>query len=153
MNQPIIQLTRTEGKTIVNYTPVSATADLQLHGVTVLEKGVSTILIDPATLNQFASTQDLTIIATPGGQTNGVYADLKNGILTIKENNGGTSNVKVSWIIMGKRNVDADYVPDDIKNENFDTKLKDFTGDENLKGAVPTGPAGDGTKLNMVNPK
>jgi len=150
VNQPIIQLTKTaDDKTIVNYTPVSATPDLQLHGVAQMEKGVATITIDATALSQFASTEDLTIIATPTGQTNGVYAELRDGKLIIKENNNGFANTKVSWIIIGKRNITEDFVPAELKEKDFDTNLKGFMYDENDKDNSTQGNAlyWDGTKL------
>jgi trimeric autotransporter adhesin len=154
VNQPIVQLTRVEGKTVVNYLPVSATADLQLHGVAVLENGMASIAISASSLSQFASSDDLTIIVTPKGQTNGVYAEMSNGKLIIKENNGGTSNVKISWIIIGKTNIDEEnYVPEDIKKNDFDSRLKTFTDDENPKGAFAPEEGGEGAKNNKVNPK
>ncbi len=151
VNQPIIQLTKTaDDKTIVNYTPVSATADLQLHGVVHMEKGIAFVAIDASTLSQFVSIDDLTIIATPTGQTNGVYAGLKDGKLIIKENNNGTSNTKVSWIIIGKRNIPENFVPAELIDKNFDANLKGFMYDENDKDNSTNGNGlyWDGTKLN-----
>jgi hypothetical protein len=153
VNQPVVELTRNENSTIVNYMPVSATADLQLHGIANLEKGIAYVSIDASTLNQFASTEDLTIIATPSGQTNGVYAQLRDGKLIIKENDNGTSNVKISWMIIGKRNIDPNYVPDEVKSKEYDGNLRDFMHDENDNSNIPSNLNWDGTKLNRVHPK
>ncbi len=149
VNQPIIQLTRTsDDKTMVNYTPASATPDLQVHGVVRMEKGLASVVIDQETLNQFASLEEVTVITTPAGQTNGIYAELRDGKLIIKENSGGTSNVKVNWMLVGKRNIDANFVPDEVKDKSFDDNMKDLMHNENDNTVTPPGIWWDGKKLN-----
>jgi hypothetical protein len=149
VNQPIVQLTRTEDdQTLVNYTPASVTADLQLHGVTKMEKGVARVSLDEAVLGQFTSREELTIIATPAGQTNGIYAQLTGNELLIKENNNGIADVKVSWIIIGKRNISEDYVPAELKEKGFDKTLHEFMHNENNTNVTPPALWWDGKKLN-----
>lgn len=149
VNQPITEVTRTaSNQTMVNYTSVSATPVLQLNGTARMVNGVSVITIDRESLSQYANIEDLTIIATPAGQTNGVYAELSGNELTIKENNGGTSNTKVSWIIVGQRNVQNTALPDEVKATDFDANLKGFMHSENDKTTPSTGLYWDGNKLN-----
>ncbi len=153
VNQPIIQLSKNaDNKTIVNYTPASATADLQMHGVAKMENGIAVVLLNAETLSQFISPEDLTIIATPTGQTNGVYAELKGSELLIKENNGGKSGTKVSWIIIGQRNVTDSTLPDEFKDKNFDTNLESFMHNENDNSTQGGNLWWDGQKLNTNNP-
>ncbi len=148
VNQPITEVTRTaDNKTIVNYTPVSATAVLQINGLAKMENGVAIIQLDKETLSQFINTEDLTIIATPSGQTNGVYAELRGSELIIKENNEGKANTKVSWMIIGQRNV-QNSLPDEIKDKDFDTNLNSFMNNENDKSSQGNGLYWDGAKLN-----
>ncbi len=149
VNQPIVELTKTDDKTIVNYASVSATADLQIHGVAKMYNGIAIIPIDPETLAQFV-TEDLTIIATPTGQTNGVYAELKGNQLTVKENNNGVANTKVSWIIIGKRNLDENFVPAELKDKDFDTNLRGFMHNENDNSTIGGHLWWDGQKLNTT---
>jgi hypothetical protein len=151
VNQPIIQLSKTaDNKTIVNYTPASATADLQLHGVVKMENGVAIVSLDQETLSQFISTEDLTIIATPTGQTNGVYVELRGSELVIKENNNGKANTKVSWIIIGQRNIGDNTLPDEFKATDFDNNLRGFMNNENDKSTTSTGLYWNGTTLTTM---
>ncbi|MEO8760777.1 MAG: hypothetical protein ABI388_06050 [Bacteroidia bacterium] len=151
VNQPIMQLTKTaDDKTIVNYTPASATADLQIHGLATMQNGVATVVLDETTLDQFTSKENLTIVATPTGQTNGVYVELRGNKLIIKENANGTSTTKVSWIIIGERNIIDNALPDEFKDKDFDANLKGFMHNENDKSTESNGLNWDGTKLNKV---
>jgi hypothetical protein len=148
VNQPIMEVTRTSNnQTMVNYTSVSTTAVLQLNGIAKMENGVAVVLLDEQTLSQFINTEELTIIATPSGQTNGVYTELRGRELAIKENNNGTSNTKVNWIIIGQRNIQNNTLPDEVKNTNFDANLESFMHNENDKTSQGTGLYWNGTTL------
>jgi hypothetical protein len=148
VNQPIMEVTRTaNNQTMVNYTSVSTTAVLQLNGIAKMENGVAVVLLDEQTLSQFINTEELTIIATPSGQTNGVYTELRGKELSIKENNNGTSNTKISWIVIGQRNIQNNTLPDEVKNTNFDTNLESFMHNENDKSTQGTGLYWNGTTL------
>lgn len=152
VNQPIAEVTRSEEGTAVNYASVSPTADLQLHGIVEMQKGYAMVALERFVMGQFASLEDLVIIATPGGQTNGVYAALENGNLVIRENNNGAANVKISWMIVGKRNVSNESVVPELKGKDFDSNLREFMHNENNN----TSPAGnlwwDGQKLQVTTP-
>ena len=149
VNQPITEITKTtNNQTMVNYPSVSATPVLQLNGTAKMENGAVIVFLDEQTLSQYANTEDLTIIATPSGQTNGVYAELRGRELSIKENNNGTSNTKISWIIIGQRNVQNTALPDEVKATDFDTNLRSFVHSENDKNSQGTGLYWDGNKLN-----
>lgn len=149
VNQPIAEVTRTaNNQTVVNYASVSSSPVLQLNGTAKMENGVVVVLLDEQTLRQYVNTEDLTILATPSGQTNGVYAELRRNELTIKENNDGKSNTKVSWIIIGQRNIQNTTLPDEVKAVDFDTNLGSFMHNENDKTSQNAGLYWDGNKLN-----
>jgi hypothetical protein len=133
VNKPIVQITRNEDKTTIHYLSASATPDLQVHGVANLEKGAAAVQLDQDFLSQFSATDDLTVIVTPKGATNGVYASVDNGKLLIQENGGGLSNVKVSWIVIGKRAIEPIDLPAEMKDPDFDKKLNNLMTDENKK--------------------
>ena len=149
VNQPITEVTRTaDNQTLINYTSVSATPVLQINGVAKMENGIAVVVLEEQTLKQFINTEELTIIATPSGQTNGVYAELRGRELSIKENNEGKSNIKVSWIIIGQRNIQNTALPDEVKNTNFDANLSGFMHNENDKSTQGIGLYWNGTTLN-----
>ena len=149
VNQPITEVTRTtNNKTVVNYAAVSVNPVLQLNGLATMQNGTAVVQIDQETLNQFANTGELTIIATPSSQTNGVYTELNGTQLTIKENNNGKSNTKVSWLVIGQRNITNNTLPDEVKATDFDTNLNGFMHNENDKFTTATGLYWDGNKLN-----
>ncbi len=147
VNQPIIQLGKTaDNAVIINYTPASVTADLQVHGVAKMQNGLAIIDLDNQLLNQFLSREDITIIATPSGQTNGVYAELRGSQLIIKENNNGKASVKINWIIIGQRNIDMS-IPTEISDKDFDANLNILMHNENDKTVQPESIYWNGTKL------
>lgn len=147
VNQPIVELSKSnDDKTNVNYASVSSTPDLQLHGSAQMSQGKAVVQLDAAQLSQFDSNADLTIIATPGGQTNGVYAELKGDKLIIQENNNGLANVKVSWIIIGQRSIAEDFVPTEFKEKDFDGNLREFMHNENDSN-IPQNIWWNGAKL------
>lgn len=150
VNKPIVELTKSQDdKVQVNYHPVSSSPDLQLHGVTYLQNGKTSVTLDENALSQIDKNKELTIIVTPGGQTNGVYAEVKNGVLHITENSNGNSNTRVSWMIIGTRVVEADFVPAEFSDKDFDKNLGEFMHDENDKNSpIPDNLWWDGSKLN-----
>ena len=72
--------------------------------------------------------------------------------MLIKENNGGKSGTKVSWIIIGQRNVTDSTLPDEFKDKNFDTNLESFMHNENDNSTQGGNLWWDGQKLNTNNP-
>jgi len=109
-------------KVAVMYTSVSTDVTVQTAGTAKLNNGVCHVSFDK-TFSDVVSTEiPIIVTVTPAGNTNGVYVSevTKDGF-TVNENNNGTSNVDVSYIVIGRR---AGYENPQLSS---DVIAKDYT--------------------------
>ena len=156
VNQPIVELAspNTNADRKPYYSAVSQNSDVYERGVATLSKGEVSVELTDDFLRQ-ASADDISIIITPMGATQGIYYQLKgrNSFL-IKENNNGTSSIKVSWMAFAKRNTgnEAQNFPSELLPSSFDMNLENFMFNENNILSKPGNFWWDGSKLNTTSP-
>jgi hypothetical protein len=133
VNQPVVELAKTgnNGERTAYYGAVSQNPDVYERGSANLVNGQVTIKLTDGFLIQ-ANEEDITIIVTPMGATQGVYTEMNDkNTFVIKENNNGKSSVKVSWMVIASRNKEALKLPSELLPNSFDDNLKNFMSDEN----------------------
>jgi hypothetical protein len=149
--KPILQLVPAEGeKTLVDYSSASLTPDLQASGIVRMENGQATFELAPDFYSQLDHSADVTVVVTPMGPTKGVYAFVEKNKVVILENDKGQASVKLSWMVIAKRNVADSQAPEEVLDPAFNKNLKAFMFDEaNTKGKA-TPLWWDGSKLNTT---
>lgn len=89
---------------IALYTNVSTDATVQTSGYAYLIDGNCSVSFDKAFTDAVSSSEPVIVTVTPLGNSNGVYlSNVTKNSFTIAENNGGKSDVIVSYIAIGKR--------------------------------------------------
>jgi len=129
------------------YAVTSTEAVIYKKGKAQLVNGTATIPFDANYSKLLGESPVVTI--TPMGQCNGVYIEsvTKEGF-TIKELNGGTSTVAISWIAVGDR-VDAKSteVPSFVKAKSFDQNVDKVLFNDSDKSHSGEGLWWDGSTL------
>lgn len=151
VSQPVVELAQTgNNERTALYGAVSQNADIYERGTINLVNGVANVRLSELFIQQ-VNADDISIIITPMGVSQGVYTEMKekNSFL-IKENNNGTSSIKVSYMVIASRNIDKN-VPGEIKSNSFDANLENFMHNEN-DTSTPGGYLWwDGQKLNTTS--
>ena len=113
------------GSSTVLYTNVSTEVTVQTSGYAILSSGSATIVFDPAFAASVSSETPVVVTVTPMGNSNGIYlADISKSGFTVMENNAGKSNVKISYIAIGKRaGYEHPVLPQDIIDGEYTSKL------------------------------
>jgi hypothetical protein len=129
------------GENEVLYTNVSTDATVQTAGIVTIQGGKANINFDKAFSSTVSDNSPIIVTATPTGESQGIFvANVSKDGFSITENNGGKSNVTVSYIAIGKRKgyespvlaqevVDATYTQ--ILSKGM---LDDSKPDKNAKG-------------------
>jgi len=156
VNQPIAELAGTSVNSDRKpyYSAVSQNSEVYERGTATLLRGAVTVELTDDFLKQ-AAADDISIIVTPMGATQGVYYELKGkNTFLIKENNNGTSSVKVSWMAFAKRNTgnENQNFPGELLPDSFDSSLEKFMFNENNSSGKPGNFWWDGNKLNTTVP-
>ncbi len=104
------------GTSTVLYTSVSTEVTVQTSGYANLSGGTATIAFDPAFAASVSPESPIVVTVTPMGNSNGIYlTDVSKSGFEVVENNAGKSNVKVSYIAIGKRaGYEHPVLPQDI---------------------------------------
>jgi hypothetical protein len=126
--------------------------------VTVYKKGKATMVNGSAYIqfdnNYTALLGDAPVVTvTPMGACNGVYiASVDKNGFTVKELNGGNSNVELAWISIGDR-VDAKgtNVPAVVTDGNFDSNVTKVLYDDGKKEGSGIGTWWDGNTIKFGN--
>ncbi len=127
-SSPAVQLQETgEPARAVLYTSTSADVMVMASGRGMLVGGSGTVTFDNTFTKVVSVDSPLIITVTPAGNTSGVY-DASSGTsgFTVKENNGGTSNVSFSWIAIGtRRGYEHPQVAEDVVSAGFESKIRE----------------------------
>lgn len=134
-NKAITQLVETSsGDKIPTYTSSSLKTDITQRGKDKLEGGKKYIAFDNDFKAVISSNPDeLTITATPMGNSNGVYiSEYDANGFWVKENNNGTSNVSFSWIAIGTRKdaEDRSKIAPELLTKDFEKKMNSVMSNE-----------------------
>ncbi|MBN3035624.1 MAG: hypothetical protein JW861_08560 [Bacteroidales bacterium] len=114
-----VHLQKTGGENTVLYTNVSTGATVMTSGMATLVNGKCPVIFDPAFVMTVSSMEPVVVTVTPLGNSNGVYlSDITANGFNVTENNGGKSNVTVTYIAVGKR---AGYEHPDLPQEVIGT--------------------------------
>ncbi|MCC6702402.1 MAG: collagen-like protein [Fluviicola sp.] len=144
-----VEMVATESKMVPAYAATSTEATVYKKGTIQLVNGVATVAFDANYVALLGENPVVTI--TPMGECNGVYITgvTKNGF-TVKELNGGTSTVQVSWIAVGNR-VDANSteVPAFIQDPTFDGNMEKVLFNDGNKEQSGEGIWWDGKTIQM----
>jgi hypothetical protein len=111
--------------TSVLYTNVSTDVTVQTSGFSTLSKGVCRIEFDDDFKRVVSPDVPVIVTVTPTGNSNGVYVSevTKDGF-TVMENNGGKSNVTVTFIAIGRRTGYEDpQLPAEVVSSDYVEKL------------------------------
>ncbi len=144
-----VELVASGEEMVPAYAATSSEAIVYKKGKTQLMNGTATIEFDQNYSKLLGENPVITVSAM--GECNGVFivSVSKNGFI-VKELNGGSSNVEVSWIAVGNR-VDANSteVPAFIKTKSFDRSLDKVLFNDANRSQSGEGMWWDGSSLQM----
>ena len=109
----------------VMYTSVSTDVTIQTAGTAKLVNGTCHVTFD-ATFSKVVSTAiPIIVTVTPAGNTNGVYVTgITSTGFTVHENNNGTSNADLSYIVIGRRlGYENPVLPKEVIAKDYNDKL------------------------------
>ncbi len=114
------------GENKVLYTNVSTGATVQTSGYAQLTDGESNIVFDESFAGAVSSETPIVVTVTPVGNSNGVYlAGISTSGFKVVENNGGKSNVTITYIAIGQR---AGYENPELAKEVVDIEYTSKLG-------------------------
>jgi len=129
-----VELVAANDKMIPSYAVTSYEAKIYNNGKVQMVNGTATVRFDENYTALLGETPVVTV--SPMGACNGVYITevTKDGFI-IKEQNGGTSSVEISWITVGSRiDAKANEVPEMLTSTSFNKNLsKALFNDGNKK--------------------
>jgi len=120
-----------DGSRSVSYANTSMSQDVQDKGMGKLVNGTSYISFNKEYSQIIDDSKPVIVTVTPYGETNGVHIVSvdKNGF-TIKENQGGASNVSFNWIAIAEKRTKSRPVSSELLSADFDTNLNGVMSDE-----------------------
>jgi hypothetical protein len=125
--------------------------------LTIYKKGKATLVngsvFIPFDNNYSSLLADIPVVTVSAmGLCNGLYiASVDKNGFTVKELNGGTSNVNISWISVGDRidNHPESTIPQEVLSNQFDTNLQQVMYDDSKKDGSGQGMWWDGQTKNI----
>jgi hypothetical protein len=125
--------------------------------LTIYKKGKATLVngsvFIPFDNNYSSLLADIPVVTVSAmGLCNGLYiASVDKNGFTVKELNGGTSNVSISWISVGDRidNHPESTIPQEVLSNQFDTNLQQVMYDDSKKDGSGQGMWWDGQTKNI----
>jgi hypothetical protein len=156
-NSPITQLVNVgENNRVAAKATMGMSADVQSRGKAQMVSGQVFVPFSADFSKIISDPQDLVITVTPTGNTNGVYVSSVNASgFTVSENNGGSSNVTVSWIAIATVKGYTDMsgiMPSEVIANDFDTKMSRVMFNENNNTDTPSSLWWDGSSIRFDNP-
>ena len=138
----------------VSYVPTSTTVDIYTKGTAVLMEGKAFVKFDEAYTKMISFETPVIVTVTPMGESKGVYIEsVSERGFTIKENGGGTSNIRLSWIAVGtKKGCDKLETPSELLAPDYDVNMNDVMFNENIKERNAKPMWWDGEKLRFDKP-
>lgn len=122
-------------KRVAAYASTSPDLQVTKAGTGTLSNGTATINFDEAFAGMLDREALPVVTVTPVGNSNGIHiVEISRNGFTIRENNGGTSSVPFTYIVIGKR-LDAKEatLPTDVVDGQFTNNVKAVMHDENNK--------------------
>jgi hypothetical protein len=119
-----LQETETPSMAVL-YTNVSTDVNVQTSGFSTLSKGICQIEFDDNFKNAVSPDIPVIVTVTPTGNSNGVYvSEVTKGGFTVVENNGGKSDVNISFIAIGRRaGYEQPRLPAEVISSDYVDKL------------------------------
>ena len=154
-NKPIAQLVNNGSEERVPcYSSTSFTSDIYERGKSNLINGEVFIPFSDNFRKIISNPEEVVITVTPNGNSNGVYISKVDADgFFVKENNHGTSNVKLTWIavstIKGNENISVDK---EILSSGFDAKMDGVMFNDNNTTDKPQSIWWDGQKVRFDTP-
>ena len=120
-----VHLQQSNNKNTVLYTNVSTDVTVQTSGYATLSNGESNIAFAESFSNAVSSESAIVVTVTPVGNSNGVYlAEVNKSGFKVVENNGGKSNVTVTYIAIGKRaGYENPQLPEEVVDIEYTSNL------------------------------
>ena len=149
-NKPVSQLvTKTDGSRAATYSPTSMTSDIYSRGKAQLVNGEAFVSFESVFGQVISDPNDLTVTVSPTGNSNGIYVASTSGEgFTVRENNGGNSNVAFSWIavatIKGNESIE---VPEEVLSADFDGNMRGVMFNDNNTVDEPGSIWWDGSQV------
>ena len=107
------------------YTAVATDVTVQTSGYATISGGKANIFFDQSFAQAVSEKEPIIVTVTPMGNSNGVYlSTVDNRGFSVIENNGGKSNVTVSYIAIGKRKgYENPQLPQEVIAADYTAKL------------------------------
>ncbi len=131
------------------FASTSLESQVNKSGVAQLVNGQATVSFGEEFASLLAEGQMPVVTVTPMGESKGVFlASVNKNGFSVKENQGGNSNVQFTWIVIGKR-VDADQAPvqTQVVNANFEENMQGVMFNEGNKEQSGTPIWFDGSQV------
>ena len=136
---------------IATQATMGISADIQSKGKAQMVSGQVFIEFDQNFAKTVSNIQEVVITVTPKGNTNGVYvSSISSNGFTVSENNGGNSNVEVSWIAIGVVKGYEDMsllMPEEVISNTFDGKMNAVMFNDNNTIDTPGSLWWDGSAI------
>lgn len=144
-----IEMVSSESRMVPAFATTSTEAIVYKKGSVQLTNGTAYVAFDE---NYVALLGEVPVVtSSPMGECNGIYISnvTKNGF-TVKELNGGTSSVQISWIAAGNRiDASATEVPEFLKESSFDGNMGRVLHNDGNKEQSGEGFWWDGKSIQM----
>ena len=120
-----VQLNKVDGehRFIPTYSATSTEQKIYADGVAELSLGTARVEFDANFRKLIDGDLPVTVTVTPMGSCHGLYlSDVDANGFTVVENGRGSSNIRFSWIAIGRKSepvVPAKYLANDYGNETF----------------------------------
>jgi hypothetical protein len=125
-NNKFIQLNKVSesDKRVQSYATTSLSHELIVKGKIEVKGGESKIFLNDE-LKNICDISTLIITATPLGESNGVFIkEITNDYIILKENNAGTHNFFVNYIISGTIKNSESFNEEEILNVKFESNME-----------------------------
>lgn len=145
--------TKGESERIISYVPSSTTVDVYSKGSNKLTNGSVAVKFDKSFNSLISHNVPVIVTVTPNGECKGVYVtDITESGFTVKELQGGVTNVNFSWIAIGtKRGCENPENPKEIMDTSFDSNMNSVMFNENNLNESAKPIWWDGKKVRFDN--
>lgn len=135
----------------VAYVSTAVNVDVLDRGMSQLSNGKIFIPFTSTFKNLASKEIPVMVTVTPNGASNGVYVEsVTNDGFTVVENNGGTSNTKLTWIAIAIRaGYENPETPQELLSKEYDTNMDGVMFNENNLDESATNMRWDGTNLHF----
>ncbi|MFH0865048.1 MAG: hypothetical protein V1904_02560 [Bacteroidota bacterium] len=123
------------------YTNVSTDVSVQASGYATLDNGKCTVRFDKNFAEVISKTIPVVITVSPMGKSNGVYiSEVTETGFTVTENDGGASNVNISFIAIGRRaGYENPSLPQEVVASDYTQKISNGLVNDAYSASVTDG--------------